>query len=97
MKPSDFKMMKYLFGILCLSILISCKTNSKKLVWEENFNGDVLNKAIWNYELGDGCPNLCGWGNNELQPKPKRNFDMVILRLELSYQLEEDFGLRFGC
>lgn len=21
----------------------------------------------WNYEEGDGCPNLCGWGNNERQ------------------------------
>jgi beta-glucanase (GH16 family) len=21
----------------------------------------------WGYDLGSGCPNLCGWGNNELQ------------------------------
>ena len=21
----------------------------------------------WNYEEGDGCPDLCGWGNNEKQ------------------------------
>lgn len=73
MEPGDFKIMKYLFGILCLSILISCNTNSQKLVWEENFNGDVLNNAIWNYEIGDGCPNLCGWGNNELQLYTKTN------------------------
>lgn len=73
MKPGNFKIMKYLFGILSLSILISCNPQSQKLVWEENFNGDVLNKTIWNYELGDGCPNLCGWGNNELQLYTKTN------------------------
>jgi beta-glucanase (GH16 family) len=27
----------------------------------------MLDETSWNYELGDGCPNLCGWGNNELQ------------------------------
>lgn len=21
----------------------------------------------WNYDLGDGCPRVCGWGNNEAQ------------------------------
>jgi hypothetical protein len=21
----------------------------------------------WGYDLGTGCPNICGWGNNELQ------------------------------
>ncbi|RMG68708.1 MAG: glycosyl hydrolase family protein [Bacteroidetes bacterium] len=37
------------------------------LVWEDAFKGSTLNTDDWNYELGDGCPNLCGWGNNELQ------------------------------
>ncbi|MFE3871210.1 family 16 glycosylhydrolase [Flavobacterium sp. ZS1P70] len=38
----------------------------RKLVWEENFNGNTLSKENWNIEIGDGCPN-CGWGNNERQ------------------------------
>jgi len=38
------------------------------LVWEENFEGDQLNREHWNFELGDGCDlGICGWGNNELQ------------------------------
>lgn len=37
------------------------------LVWRDEFDGDGLNPANWTHELGDGCPNLCGWGNNELQ------------------------------
>ena len=38
-----------------------------ELVWSDEFDGTTLNLDNWTYELGDGCPNLCGWGNNELQ------------------------------
>jgi beta-glucanase (GH16 family) len=38
-----------------------------KLTWSDEFEGEKLNSAVWTYELGDGCPNNCGWGNNELQ------------------------------
>jgi beta-glucanase (GH16 family) len=37
------------------------------LVWSDEFDATTLNLDNWSYELGDGCPNLCGWGNNELQ------------------------------
>lgn len=37
------------------------------LFWEEEFEGTELNDEVWSFELGDGCPNLCGWGNNEPQ------------------------------
>ena len=26
-----------------------------------------MNTTLWQYEIGDGCPDLCGWGNNEQQ------------------------------
>lgn len=68
--------MKYVLGILSLSVLMSCNTQSQKLIWEENFDGVILNEAIWNYELGDGCPNLCGWGNNERQIYTKTNHNI---------------------
>ncbi len=45
----------------------------RKLVWEENFDGTQLNKKSWNFERGDGCPNLCGWGNAEKQRYTKKN------------------------
>ncbi|WP_051235533.1 carbohydrate-binding domain-containing protein [Marinimicrobium agarilyticum] len=35
------------------------------LLWEDNF--DTLNSEHWNVIEGDGCPNLCGWGNQELE------------------------------
>lgn len=37
------------------------------LIWSDEFNGTSLNTSDWNYNIGDGCPNLCGWGNGELE------------------------------
>jgi beta-glucanase (GH16 family) len=37
------------------------------LIWSDEFNGASLNTSTWNYAIGTGCPDLCGWGNNELQ------------------------------
>ena len=42
--------------------------NTYELVWSDEF--DYLgapDSTKWSYDLGDGCPNICGWGNNELQ------------------------------
>ena len=37
------------------------------LVWSDEFDGSSLDRSRWSYDTGTGCPNLCGWGNNELQ------------------------------
>ena len=41
------------------------------LVWQDEFNDGQLS-SDWTYEIGDGCPGLCGWGNNELQTYTNR-------------------------
>lgn len=64
--------MKRVFVIISLMLFVSCK-ESKTLIFEENFDGTELNENIWNYELGNGCPNICGWGNNERQFYTKKN------------------------
>ena len=39
-----------------------------KLVWSDEFDhGSLPDPSKWGYDLGDGCPENCGWGNNELQ------------------------------
>ena len=38
-----------------------------EIVWSDEFNGTAVDPAKWEFQTGDGCPNLCGWGNNELQ------------------------------
>jgi beta-glucanase (GH16 family) len=35
------------------------------LVWSDEFSGSALDLAKWEYQMGNGCPSLCGWGNNE--------------------------------
>ncbi|RYY39366.1 MAG: glycosyl hydrolase family protein [Chitinophagaceae bacterium] len=37
------------------------------LAWSDEFNSNALNTTWWTNQNGDGCPNLCGWGNNELE------------------------------
>ena len=59
--------------LLALLVLFSLETTAQKLIFEEQFNGDVLNESTWNYELGNGCPHICGWGNNERQYYTKEN------------------------
>lgn len=68
-----------LFSTLLLSGLVAC-TNQKnesqaveppegyRLVWADEFDYQGLpDSTKWSYDVGNGCPEICGWGNNELQ------------------------------
>lgn len=65
--------MKIRLLFIILACHLSCaeaqKTNPfKKLVWSDEFDKNgAPDPAKWGYDMGDGCPNVCGWGNNELQ------------------------------
>ena len=37
------------------------------IVWSDEFNGTSINTNVWTFETNNGCPNLCGWGNSELE------------------------------
>jgi beta-glucanase (GH16 family) len=39
-----------------------------KLVWQDEFEGNEINKSFWKFEIGGG-----GWGNNELQYYQEQN------------------------
>lgn len=66
-------MRRYSLYIALLCFVFGSCQDSEKLIFEEEFTGNSLNESHWNYELGDGCPNLCGWGNNERQIYTKEN------------------------
>lgn len=38
-----------------------------ELIWADEFEQKNLDTSRWKVILGDGCPELCGFGNNELQ------------------------------
>ena len=65
-------------SIIFFSVFTICNVvQSQQLIFEDHFNGDELNESFWNYELGDGCPNLCGWGNKEQQIYTKNNVVLI--------------------
>ncbi len=48
------------------------------LVWSDEFDMNALDANVWWHDLGDGCPNVCGWGNNEIiwyQPQNATVYD----------------------
>ncbi|RYY56997.1 MAG: glycosyl hydrolase family protein [Chitinophagaceae bacterium] len=66
------------------------------LVWEDNFDGPAINPANWAFQTGDGCPNVCGWGNNELEWYTSaadnlffQDGKMIIAALKQSYSGKE--------
>lgn len=59
------KLSPYIF--LFFATVFSPDHSDAQVIFEENFDGDHLNMQNWSYEEGDGCPDLCGWGNNERQ------------------------------
>lgn len=77
-----------LLFILVWSTTCFAQTQKRTLVWEENFNGSNLDESIWNFELGDGCPNLCGWGNNELQTYTNTNQEVSDGKLTIKAKKE---------
>lgn len=72
-----------IFGNFCLA-----QQTNQTLVWEENFTGSQLDESVWNFETGDGCPNLCGWGNNELQVYTNKNHTLKNGNLIIRAQKE---------
>ena len=70
-------MKKVILILLILTQNCWSQNLKRKLIWQENFNATKLDDQIWNFELGDGCPNICGWGNNEKQIYTNKNHKLL--------------------
>lgn len=62
------------WGVIGSLVFCVCCTQSvvdhadMELVWSDEFEySGQPDESKWDYDIGDGCPTLCGWGNNELQ------------------------------
>lgn len=83
--------MKYLFLLLSVTALSeTCSNNDENIIFEEHFEGQELNVDYWNYELGNGCPDLCGWGNNERQNYTKDNIAVRDGNLVITAHKDQD-------
>ena len=65
------------------------------LVWSDEFDGTGLNPANWSIDTGNGCPNLCGWGNNELQYYRSQNVAVTGGNLVLTARAESYGGASY--
>ncbi len=61
-----------------------------QLVFSDEFDGAALDTNKWNIQTGDGCPDLCGWGNNELQTYTAGNIEVSGGVLNLVGRRESD-------
>lgn len=60
---------RHMLFLTIIAITVFCAEGygDYQLVWSDEFDGSSLNTLNWSYDIGNGCPDLCGWGNNELQ------------------------------
>ena len=59
--------------LLALIVVLSCSPQKQRLVWSDEFNDLDIDATKWNVVVGNGCPELCGFGNNELQYYRREN------------------------
>jgi len=102
---TQLKILFYLFIILAgfavMNLLVEFDYLSRKteepvweLAWSDDFDeSGVPNDELWEYSLGDGCPNLCGWGNNELQTYTSNQENIRIENGRLIIQIQSDTSL----
>lgn len=70
-----------------------------ELVWSDEFEGTAIDDTKWSFDLGDGCdisPDLCGWGNNELEYYTDREENAFIANGKLMIQAKKESPLYLG-
>ncbi len=64
--------------IIFFTIFFSANVQSQcpQIIWSDEFDGTAVDQSKWSFQIGNGCeegPDLCGWGNNELQYYKEEN------------------------
>lgn len=76
--------------LLILGSISTIHSQEWKQIWADEFDGNELNENNWSFDEGDGCPALCGWGNNELQIYTRKNHRLEDGKLYLIARDEGD-------
>ena len=83
----------------CLILMVCCApaalAQSYRLVWSDEFSGTTLDLNKWEHQTGTGCPQLCGWGNNELQYYRSNNTTVAGGLLTITAKAESFGGQSF--
>ena len=75
-----------------IALLLSCNTEKHgTLIWSDEFNyTGQPDSTKWNYDLGDGCPDVCGWGNNEAEFYTKNSKNVRVENDKLIIEAHRD-------
>lgn len=75
------------------TLVLGCDLNTNletyELVWADEFSGNGIDATKWSFDIGDGCdisPDLCGWGNSELQYYTDRAINAFVSDGNLTIQ-----------
>lgn len=80
-----------LLSMLCLQNNANAQAIFTKLVWADEFNYKGLpDSTKWGYDLGKGCPDNCGWGNNELEYYTKRLQNARVAKGKLTIEARKE-------
>lgn len=85
-----------LFGLIMGIAMSGCESstaqkNDYQLVWSDEFDYQgAPDPERWSFELGDGCPTLCGWGNNEREYYTKELKNVRVDSGKLIIQVHAD-------
>lgn len=57
----------FLLPLVLMGLPVHTQAQDWQLVWADEFEGTEVDTTKWSFQIGDGCPDLCGWGNGEEQ------------------------------
>lgn len=90
---SRFAALALLFAFLCVPREASAQ--DWQLVWSDEFDGTEVDASKWAFQLGDGCPDLCGWGNGEEQYYTAENATVDGGTLKITARQEQVGGREY--
>lgn len=82
--------------VSCGSKKVPASKGEWNLVWNDEFNGKVLDESKWSFQLGTGSQyGLDGWGNGELQYYTKDNTSVKKGNLIIEARKEDKEGMKY--
>ncbi len=85
----------FAIAMIAIAGFVAPAVASMSLVWSDEFDGSSLDTGNWTADIGDGCPGLCGWGNNELEYYRAENVTVAGGNLVLTARQESYGGRSF--
>ncbi|MEW7292450.1 family 16 glycosylhydrolase [Aquimarina sp. 2304DJ70-9] len=81
----------FITTLLLLLLVLNIRAQCTDLIFSDEFSGNSVDQSKWRFDIGDGCPSLCGWGNAEEQYYRAENTSLSNGKLIITTK-NESFG-----